>query len=191
MVITDEIWEIIKNNDKKLDNRLWYGVVTTKIFCKPSCMSRLPKRENVKLFCSPKLAQSEGYHPCKRCQPMDKILPNEMLVKEVDSILKNCYKEEFSLEELTHRLHSSSSYLRHVYKKTKGVTPRQQLMMIRLEQAKTNLLTSNASISEIAQSVGLMNTSYFIKVFRKHYGSSPNQYRKMIKNKFNKFLKSR
>ena len=50
MQITDETWEIIKNNDKNFDNKLWYGVATTKIFCRPSCVSRLPKRENVSII---------------------------------------------------------------------------------------------------------------------------------------------
>lgn len=50
-------------------------------------------------------------------------------------------------------------------------------------KAKVNLLTSNDSISEIAQRVGMANTPYFIKVFRQHYGSSPNHYRKNIKSK--------
>ena len=59
MKITDEIWEVIKDNDKKLDNKLWYGVATTKIFCRPFCVSRLPKRENVSLFDSPNQAQNE------------------------------------------------------------------------------------------------------------------------------------
>lgn len=54
-------------------------------------------------------------------------------------------------------------------------------MTIRLEKAKVNLLTSNDSISEIAQRVGMANTPYFIKVFRQHYGSSPNHYRKKYK----------
>lgn len=91
------------------------------------------------------------------------------------------YDEALSLEELGYRLHGSSSYLRHVYKKIKGITPQQQLMTIRLEKAKVNLLTSNDSISEIAQRVGMANTPYFIKVFRQHYGSSPNHYRKKYK----------
>jgi AraC family transcriptional regulator of adaptative response / methylphosphotriester-DNA alkyltransferase methyltransferase len=179
--ITDEIWEVIKDNDKKLDNKLWYGVATTKIFCRPSCVSRLPKRENVSLFDSPNQAQNEGYRPCKRCRPMDRIVPNEVWIEEIDAILNEHYDEALSLEELGYRLHGSSSYLRHVYKKIKGITPQQQLMTIRLEKAKVNLLTSNDSISEIAQRVGMANTPYFIKVFRQHYGSSPNHYRKKYK----------
>ena len=66
MEITDETWEIIKNNDKNFDNKLWYGVATTKIFCRPSCVSRLPKRENVSIFQAAEQALEEGYRPCKR-----------------------------------------------------------------------------------------------------------------------------
>ena len=88
MEITDETWEIIKNNDKNFDNKLWYGVATTKIFCRPSCVSRLPKRENVSIFQAAEQALEEGYRPCKRCRPMDKIIPNEVWVEEIDLLLK-------------------------------------------------------------------------------------------------------
>ncbi|WP_251920976.1 AraC family transcriptional regulator [Lactococcus lactis] len=150
MEITDETWEIIKNNDKNFDNKLWYGVATTKIFCRP----------------------------CKRCRPMDKIIPNEVWVEEIDLLLKNHYDEDLSLEELGQRLHGSSSYLRHIYKKIKGLTPQQELTRIRLEQARIRLLKGNEAISEIARDVGMMNTPYFIKSFKKRYGLAPNQYRK-------------
>ena len=114
MEITDETWEIIKNNDKNFDNKLWYGVATTKIFCRPSCVSRLPKRENVSIFQAAEQALEEGYRPCKRCRPMDKIIPNEVWVEEIDLLLKNHYDEDLSLEELEQRLHGSSSYLRQI-----------------------------------------------------------------------------
>lgn len=178
MEITDETWKIIKNNDKNFDNKLWYGVTTTKIFCRPSCVSRLPKRENVSIFQAAEQALEEGYRPCKRCRPMDKIVPNEVWVEEIDLLLKNHYDEDLSLEELGQRLHGSSSYLRHIYKKIKGLTPRQELTRIRLEQARMRLLEGNEAISEIARAVGMMNTPYFIKSFKKRYGLAPNQYRK-------------
>ena len=178
MEITDETWKIIKNNDKNFDNKLWYGVATTKIFCRPSCVSRLPKRENVSIFQAAEQALEEGYRPCKRCRPMDKIVPNEVWVEEIDLLLKNHYDEDLSLEELGQRLHGSSSYLRHIYKKIKGLTPQQELTRIRLEQARIRLLKGNEAISEIARAVGMMNTPYFIKSFKKRYGLAPNQYRK-------------
>ncbi len=145
-------------DDKNFDNKLWYGVTTTKIFCRPSCVSRLPKRENVSIFQAAEQALEEGYRPCKRCRPMDKIVPNEVWVEEIDLLLKNHYDEDLSLEELGQRLHGSSSYLRHIYKKIKGLTPRQELTRIRLEQARMRLLEGNEAISEIARAVGMMNT---------------------------------
>ena len=47
---TDAEFAAVKGNDPEADGRFLYGVTTTKIFCRPSCISRAPKRENVRIF---------------------------------------------------------------------------------------------------------------------------------------------
>src|SRR3954471_20025694 len=51
-----------------LDGWLTQGVVTTKIYCRPSCPAR-PKPENVRVFESPAAARAAGMRACKRCKP--------------------------------------------------------------------------------------------------------------------------
>jgi AraC family transcriptional regulator of adaptative response / DNA-3-methyladenine glycosylase II len=52
----------------ELDGWLTQGVVTTKIYCRPSCPAR-PKPENVRVFESPAAARAAGMRACKRCKP--------------------------------------------------------------------------------------------------------------------------
>lgn len=65
-----------------------------------------------------------------------------------------------------------------IFIKNKRANSQQELTRIRLEQARIRLLKGNEAISEIARDVGMMNTPYFIKSFKKRYGLAPNQYRK-------------
>lgn len=67
--ITVEMWQAIVQNDSSYDDKFYYGVKTTRIFCRPSCKSRPPKIENVRIFQNVQQALSENFRPCKRCKP--------------------------------------------------------------------------------------------------------------------------
>ncbi|GAK48748.1 putative ADA regulatory protein [Secundilactobacillus oryzae JCM 18671] len=59
----DQTWQIIANNDDCLDGQRWYAVKSTMIFCKPSCPSRLPDRQNVIMYADPEQAMAAGFRP--------------------------------------------------------------------------------------------------------------------------------
>lgn len=61
------MWQAVLHNDASYDGIFFYGVRTTGIYCRPSCKSKLPKRENVCFFTSSEQARKEGFRPCKRC----------------------------------------------------------------------------------------------------------------------------
>ena len=62
-------WEALKNRDFTARGVFLYAVKTTRIFCRPGCSSRLPKRENIEFYLTPSDAKQSGYRPCKRCNP--------------------------------------------------------------------------------------------------------------------------
>lgn len=62
-------WEAVLASDAKYDGQFIYGVKTTHIYCKPSCPSRNPLRENIVFFKSSELAEISGFRACKRCKP--------------------------------------------------------------------------------------------------------------------------
>ncbi len=64
--ITSEKWKAIVENDKSYDGEFFYAVRTTGIFCRPSCKSRPPKRENIRLFKTAEQALAEHFRPCKK-----------------------------------------------------------------------------------------------------------------------------
>src|ERR1700751_2526001 len=65
----DELWQLVEGRDPRADGHVYYGVRTTGVFCRPSCSSRRPRRENVEFFTDLVSAFAAGYRPCMRCNP--------------------------------------------------------------------------------------------------------------------------
>lgn len=177
MIVTKTQYQAIKNNDKRYDNVFWYAVKSTKIFCRPTCRSRLPKKENIEIYYTKEEPVRAGYRPCKRCQPLGEIVSNEEWVQEIDTILLQNYQQKLTLEELSYLARGSESNLRHTYKAVTGTTPQKRLMDIRLEAGRKKLLKTKLTVKEIAKEVGIGNVGYFIRKFREYYGDSPLQFR--------------
>jgi len=62
-------WSAVVDCDATADGQFVYSVKTTGIYCRPSCRSRTPRRDNVAFHLSPAAAELSGYRPCKRCNP--------------------------------------------------------------------------------------------------------------------------
>ncbi len=70
MIEPDDLWwNAVKDRDATFDGALFYGVVTTGIYCRPGCPSRRPKPENVRFFADTASARRAGLRACKRCRP--------------------------------------------------------------------------------------------------------------------------
>ena len=63
-----EMWEAVQRSDASYDGLFFYAVKTTGIFCRPSCKSKPPKRENLCYFASGEEARAAGFRPCKCCR---------------------------------------------------------------------------------------------------------------------------
>ena len=68
-VADDPRWARIVARDKTADGHFWYSVVTTGVYCRPSCPSRTANPRNVQLHDTLKSARATGFRPCKRCKP--------------------------------------------------------------------------------------------------------------------------
>lgn len=146
-MVTDTEWKAIIENNPSYDDQFRYAVKTTKIFCRPSCPSRPPKRENITGYYDFTEPEKDGFRPCKRCQPNGKPVDDTLWVEEIDTILQEQYAENLTLKELAYLAHGSESHLRHVFKKVTQKTPSQRLLDIRLTAAKKALLPSDKTIS--------------------------------------------
>ncbi len=134
-------WRAVTTRDVSQDGVFVYAVKTTGIYCRPSCASRKPKRENVTFFRSPELAERAGYRACKRCRPADASAPDPQLEKmrTLCRYIEANKERPLRLAELGQQVGLSASHLQRTFKKIVGVTPQAYLEACRLDAVKTSL----------------------------------------------------
>lgn len=180
--ITDEVWHAIVSNDHTYDNSFFYAIVTTGIFCKPSCRSRIPNKENVYIFQTASEALEANFRPCKRCKPLDERLPDEAWVEQITEYIHLNYAKPLTLQTIAEMCHGSAYHLLRTFKRIKGITPAAYIQKYRIEKSITALLGTDLTVQEVARSVGIPNTPYFITLFKRVVGRTPNEYRYANRN---------
>ncbi|MBN6889776.1 AraC family transcriptional regulator, regulatory protein of adaptative response / methylphosphotriester-DNA alkyltransferase methyltransferase [Cytobacillus horneckiae] len=178
-MMTNQKWQAIIDNDASYNNQFFYAVKTTGIFCKPSCKSRVPKKENVRIFLNAEQALHANFRPCKRCKPTNERLPDSEWVALITEYIDKNFIEKLTLETLADIAHGSPYHLHRTFKKIKGITPVEYIQQVRVNAAKKDLIQTNKAIADISICVGMPNTPYFITLFKKKTGHTPAQYRQL------------
>ena len=109
---------------------------------------------------------------------------NPLTAKRLGRIINYIYEkhaEKITLEDLGALEHLSTYYISHLITEGTGMNFREFLCFARVEFSEMILLDSNKKINVIAQEVGFSATSYYIKYFRKWFGITPDEYRKMYR----------
>ncbi|RNB72817.1 bifunctional transcriptional activator/DNA repair enzyme AdaA [Brevibacillus panacihumi] len=176
----EEMWEKIIACDHKYDGLFFTAVKTTKIYCRPSCRSRKPKKVNVDFYHDMQEVEKAGYRACKRCQPEVEHSPNVGVVRNIITFLVNHYKQNLVLQDIADQVGLSPFYLERLFKKETSETPRTYLEKIRIDKAAHLLKSSTLTNLEICYEVGFQSPSNFYKVFRSLKNCSPSEYRKAL-----------
>lgn len=179
MELTNEKWQAIIHNDSSYDNQFIYAVKTTRIFCKPSCKSKPPNIENVRIFSDANQALASGFRPCKRCKPTGQLLPDSDWVEQITHFIDAHYSERLTLDKLAEMCHGSMYHMHRTFKRITGMTPVAYIQQKRINKAMACLTDTDTSVAEIARSVGIANTPYFITLFRKSTGLTPTAFRQI------------
>jgi AraC family transcriptional regulator of adaptative response / methylphosphotriester-DNA alkyltransferase methyltransferase len=182
-ILDDIKWVTVKNCDENYDGKFFYGVITTKIFCRPSCKSRTPLRKNTVFFENIQEALDNGFRPCKRCRP-DLLVydPTKDLLEKVRKTLDSTYSEPIDIKTVSQNIGISEFYLMKLFKKHFEYTPKEYILKVRIDESLKLLIATELDITEIAHKVGFESISSYYKNFSRIVNCTPKQYR----NKFNK-----
>lgn len=123
--------------DAAFDGRFYYGVPTTKIYCRPSCPSRRPNSGNVLFFDTPEAAESAGYRSCQRCKPTE-IDAHQQAVLHMQRLL-DTVEPTPSLAQLARAVGLSPFHVQRLFKASVGVSPKQYAIAKRTERTKQHL----------------------------------------------------
>ncbi|MFT4027712.1 MAG: methylated-DNA--[protein]-cysteine S-methyltransferase [Novosphingobium sp.] len=129
----DARWRIALAKDRRFDGCFVTGVLSTGIYCRPSCPARPPKRENVRFFAGPDDAEAAGLRACLRCRP-EAQARDEAAVAEALALLRDA-EEAVVLEALAGRVGYSATHFQKVFKRAVGLSPAAYQRAVRLERA--------------------------------------------------------
>ncbi len=167
----EEMWRAASESDASFDGAFFYAVRSTGVFCRPSCKSRPPNRENVLFFRTAGEARDAGFRPCKRCRPD---LPDYRPVRDIAEATKKALDEGRSLSSLGVSPRRLSAVFREAY----GMTVSAYAGGLRLAEAKRRLAETDEKIVDVADALGFHALSAFYLFFKTGVGRTPAAYRR-------------
>jgi AraC family transcriptional regulator, regulatory protein of adaptative response / methylated-DNA-[protein]-cysteine methyltransferase len=182
MMMFDEVrfWKAVQDRDKSFDGQFFFGVMTTGVYCRPSCACRLPLRANVRFFLEPADAERAGLRACLRCRPLATrgVDPDmERIRKSCEYIRANVESEELPLALLAAEAGLSPFHYQRCFKAVMGVTPRQFVEACRLESLKGNLRGKRHSVTSAIYESGFGSGSRVYERVDTRLGMTPATYR--------------
>jgi AraC family transcriptional regulator of adaptative response/methylated-DNA-[protein]-cysteine methyltransferase len=173
----DQRWAAILRRNRAADGIFFYAVLTTGVYCRPSCASRLPRRENVRFLATADEAERAGFRACKRCQPTGKNLDE----RQAAAIARACRLIELteempSLDALANAAGMSRFHFHRVFKAQTGVTPKAYAEAHRTRRVQGELKRS-ATVTEAIYGAGFSSSGRFYATSTERLGMTPSAFR--------------
>lgn len=175
----------LKARDARFDGRLFVGVTSTGVYCRPVCRVRTPRFENCRFFATRERAEAARFRPCLKCRP--EIAPG---LSAMDSSATLADAAARAMEQAVHtgaplqlprladRLGVTDRHLRRIFVAAHGVSPLAYLTTQRLLLAKQLLTDTPMPITQVALASGFESLRRFNAAFAGHYRMQPSQLRR-------------
>jgi AraC family transcriptional regulator of adaptative response / DNA-3-methyladenine glycosylase II len=172
--------------DARFDGLFFVGIVTTRIYCRPTCPSRRAMPDHRRFFNSAAAAERSGFRPCLRCRP--ELAPGRTMIYAVSSLAHAAaYRigagalNGRSVADLATELGVSERHLRRALRRELGVSPVELAQTHRLLLAKRLLGETALSVTDVAFASGFESLRRFNFVFHERYGMSPSALRRPMR----------
>ena len=171
--------------DARFDGRFFVAVSSTRIYCRPICTVKPPRRENCRYYPSHAAAESAGYRPCLRCRP--ELAPGNAsvdattrLAQAAASLIEDRALDEEGLDAIATRLGITDRHLRRAFSAEFGVSPVEFAQTQRLLLAKRLLTDTALPVTEVAFASGFGSLRRFNALFKQRYRLQPSALRKRM-----------
>jgi len=174
----DEVrWAAVVRRDAAADGSFYYSVLTTGVYCRPSCASRRARRENVGFHDSIAAAERAGFRPCKRCRPGEPSTAE----RRSAAIAESCRAIEVSpeppeLDALAEAAGMSRFHFQRVFKAVTGVTPQAYARAHRAAKVR-EALARGGSVTGAIYGAGFGSSGRFYESAEGMLGMTPTKYR--------------
>lgn len=167
----------VRARDPAADGAFLYSVLTTGVYCRPSCASRPARSENIAFHENCAAAERAGFRPCRRCRPDEPALAE----RQAAAVAEACRRIETadeapSLEALAEAAGMSRYHFHRVFKRITGVTPKAYADARRDDRLR-QALAERGSVTEAIYDAGFNSASRFYEGAPGRLGMTPTQYR--------------
>jgi AraC family transcriptional regulator of adaptative response / DNA-3-methyladenine glycosylase II len=178
-------YRVFQTHDARFDGRIFVGVTSTGIYCRPICPARPPKFANCRYFASAAAAQEAGFRPCLRCRP--ETAPELAFWRGSSNTVSRAMKliaegaldeSEAGVEVLAERLGVGGRQLRRLFQQHLGASPIAVAQTRRVLFAKHLIHDTRLPMTEVALSAGFGSVRRFNEIFRKMFGRPPSALRR-------------
>jgi len=170
-------WQAIQARDATQDGQFVFAVSSTGVYCRPSCPSRRPRRENVSFFRRVEEAERAGYRACLRCRPAAGGSGKQQWVKAVCRYIEQHLDEPMTLARLGSQFRQSPFHLQRTFKSVLGITPKAYADSCRVRQLKSNLRAGH-SVTRSMYDAGYSSSSRVYERTASQLGMTPDKYRR-------------
>jgi len=176
-------YQALSSRDRRFDGRIWFGVTSTGVYCRPVCPAQTPKSSNVRYFAAPAAAVSAGFRACKRCRPDS--APGSRhwdhsgdLAARALRLIADGAVDDGGVGALARTLHVSERHLHRTLVAEVGAGPLQLAVSRRAQTARLLIEQTDLSLAEIAFAAGFSSIRQFNDVMRREFGSPPSALRR-------------
>lgn len=171
MIPDDEAWAAVLARDRAFDGRFVTGVLTTGIYCRPSCAARHPRRANVRFFSDGASARAAGLRPCLRCSPDDVSRDERAVLTAIEAI--KAAGQVLALGDLAARCGYSPAHFQRVFARHTGLSPAAYARALRQERMG-EALTEAGNVTDAIYDAGFSGPSRFYSAAGERLGMTPS-----------------
>jgi AraC family transcriptional regulator of adaptative response/methylated-DNA-[protein]-cysteine methyltransferase len=170
-------WQAVAARDASQDGSFVFAVSSTGVYCRPSCPSRRPRRENVAFFRRPDEAEKAGYRACLRCRPKSAGHGVAEEARAICRYIEQHLDEPLTLARLGTEFQQSPFHLQRKFKAVLGITPKAYADSCRMNQLKSNLRAGH-SVTRAMYDAGYSSSSRLYERTASQLGMTPDKYRR-------------
>ncbi|WP_280874714.1 DNA-3-methyladenine glycosylase 2 family protein [Streptomyces pseudovenezuelae] len=178
----DSRYEAVRSRDGRFDGEFFFAVLTTGIYCRPSCPAVTPKRRNVRFFATAAAAQGSGFRACRRCRP--DAVPGSAdwnvradVVGRAMRLIGDGVVDREGVAGLATRLGYSARQVQRQLTAELGAGPVALARAQRAHTARVLVQTTDLPITEIAFASGFASVRQFNDTVRAVYAATPSALR--------------
>jgi AraC family transcriptional regulator of adaptative response/methylated-DNA-[protein]-cysteine methyltransferase len=171
----DHRWAAVLQRNPRFDRQFVYAVRSTGIYCRPSCPSRRPRREQVRFFAAPGEAEQAGFRACHRCHPGSDGISAPDVVARLCRYLEEHAQRRVTLGELSRISGYGAFHVQRMFKKALGISPREYAAGERLRGLKSRL-RQGYNVTAATYEAGYGSSSRLYEEASRRLGMTPGTY---------------